>query len=305
MTRSHPGPAHGWGRLWRRLHQAWTRWRRPPDIPAPLWQAVLKRYPVFERLTPWEQDQLQNLSAGFLASKTFSGGHGLAINDWMAVSIAAQACLPLLHWGPQALDWYADFVGVIVHPDAVVAQRRVTDAGGVVHQYREALTGEAMQGGPVMLAWSQIQGDTANAGQAGHSLVIHEFAHKLDMRHKGAYTPPNGCPALPAGFMGCPTPASAHRLWLETLTEAWQTHRQQVEMAERFGGTPPWLDAYGAASPVEFFAVACEAYFVNPSAFEKACPRLWPLFNAFFQRGQDPAVSDAVKPSTQPSGGAG
>ena len=53
-------------------------------------------------------------------------------------------------------------------------------------------------------------------------------------------------------------------------------------MAERFGAEPPWLDAYGATSPAEFFAVACEAYFVNPNRFKLEFESLKTLFDTFF-----------------------
>lgn len=269
--------------LWRWLRARWLAWRTPPPIPIGLWQTVVQQHPVLARRTPSELDHLQHLAAGFLAGKEFVGGHGLVVTDTMAVGIAAQACLPLLHWGPQALDWYADFVGVVVHPDEVVAQRQVVDDSGIVHRYRETLAGEAMQGGPVMLAWSHVLGEAGH--HQGHNLVIHEFAHKLDMRHKSAHQAPDGCPRLPPGFMGLPSGAAAHRLWRNTLYTAWEEHRQHTDMAQRFGGDAPWLDAYGATSPVEFFAVACEAYFAAPQGFEQACPTLWPLFEAFFKPG--------------------
>lgn len=274
-------------RRWAGRFRAWRGWQglwrtAPPTIPPALWQSVLGQQPWLARRTAWEQNRLKQLAEGFLAQKTFSGGHGLVVTDHMAVTIAAQACLPLLHWGPNALDWYSDFVGVVVHPDEVVAHRTAVDGAGVVHRYRETLAGEAMQGGPVMLAWSHVLGGSGCGAQAGHSLVIHEFAHKLDMRHKTADQAPDGCPALPRGFMGQPSPMAAQRLWRQTLYSAWEVHQQQVAMAERFGGEAPWLDAYGATSPVEFFAVACEAYWADPSAFEQACPTLWPLFHAFF-----------------------
>ena len=57
-------------------------------------------------------------------------------------------------------------------------------------------------------------------------------------------------------------------------------------MAQRFGAAPPWLDAYGATAPAEFFAVACEAYFVNRAQFAHEFPALMPVLDAFFRPGQ-------------------
>jgi Mlc titration factor MtfA (ptsG expression regulator) len=58
--------------------------------------------------------------------------------------------------------------------------------------------------------------------------------------------------------------------------------KEQVVMAERFGGQPPWMDAYGATSPAEFFAVASEAYFVNLVRFEADFAAIKVPFDGYF-----------------------
>lgn len=294
-----PGtPLNRWWPRWRRRwqRQAWwrallRRWGPPPPIPDGLWHHVWRQYPFLAALTEAERDTLRRLCQHFLARKEFHGAQGLRITDALALAVAAQACLPLLHWGLPGLKWYGDFVGIVVHPDEVLARRTVTDAAGVVHHYTEALAGEAMHGGPVMLAWTHARGQPG-ASQAGHNLVIHEFVHKLDLRHKRHDEAADGCPRLPPGFLGL-APAQARRHWCDTLYAAHARHRQAVELAERFGAPQPWLDAYGAESPVEFFAVACEAYFVNRPRLGEAFPELLPLFDAFFRR---PAVNGAATP---------
>ena len=114
----------------------------------------------------------------FLAEKEFSGARGLVVSDEMAVAIAAQACLPALALG---LDWLDGFVGIVVHEDAVVARREVEDDDGVVHAYDEELSGEAMSGGPVMLAWRDVD-EAGESAADGYNVVVHEFAHVIDMR---------------------------------------------------------------------------------------------------------------------------
>jgi Mlc titration factor MtfA (ptsG expression regulator) len=187
----------------------------------------------------------------------------------VAVSIAAQAVLPVLNLG---LKWYDDFVGIVVHHGQVVARRTATDAAGVVHQWDDVLAGEAMDRGPVMLNWRDVEDAGATAHQ-GYNLVIHEFAHKIDLRDGQA----DGCPPLPS--------RAARRAWLATLQAHYQVFREKVIVAERFGGPAQWLDAYGATAIDEFFAVACEAYFVNRDRFRQEFPALVALFDPFF-RGQ-------------------
>ena len=272
----------------RRWARAWWPWGRHAgrDIPDMLWQAAWQRLPFLHSLSASEAGQLRDLTGRFLRQKQFHGGQGLTITDEMALGIAMQACLPLLHWGSNALDWYSDFVMVVVHPEAVVARREVTDSAGVVHQVEDTLAGEAMGGGPVMLAWSHVASADTDALQ-GHNLVIHEFAHKLDLRHKPLGSDADGCPRLPRGFMGLPAKmAQAH--WRSQLEQAYEQHRRAVAMNQRFGAEPPWLDAYGATAPAEFFAVACEAYFVNRERLAQAHPGLCQLLQAFFQPAAAP-----------------
>ena len=85
---------------------------------------------------------------------------------------------------------------------------------------------------------------------------------------------PNGCPPLPS--------RQARAAWQTAMQSAYEAFKEQLVMAERFGGQPPWLDAYAATSPAEFFAVAVEAYFVNPERFATEFAALDLLFDSFF-----------------------
>ncbi|MGE8201958.1 MAG: zinc-dependent peptidase, partial [Variovorax sp.] len=79
---------------------------------------------------------------------------------------------------------------------------------------------------------------------------------------------------------------AARTAWLAVLQPAYEDFREQTIKAERFGGEPPWLDAYGATSISEFFAVACEAYFVNRPNFARDFPGVLALFDEFFIGGK-------------------
>ena len=245
----------------------WLRRRgsaRP--IPDALWDLVLARYPFLSARPQVELSRLRELAAKFLASKEFHGAQGFVITDEVAVSIAAQAVLPVMHLG---LKWYDDFVGIVVHRGQVVARRTEIDEAGVVHHWDDLLAGEAMDRGPVMLNWRDVQ-DAGATAQQGYNLVIHEFAHKIDLRDGQA----DGCPPLPS--------PAARRAWLATMEAQYQAFREKVILAERFGGEAQWLDAYGATAIDEFFAVACEAYFANRARFQQEFPPLVALFDPFF-----------------------
>ncbi|MBT2304722.1 zinc-dependent peptidase [Variovorax paradoxus] len=250
--------------------------RAPPPIPEPAWQATLARYPFLAERPAADLERLRRLAAEFLRDKEFHGAHGFVITDEVALAVAAQAVLPVLHLRG-GLRWYDDFVGIVVHPSEAVARRKTTDETGVVHEYEEVLAGEAMDRGPVMLSWQDVLASSITR-DAGYNVVIHEFAHKIDMRGGAA----DGCPPLPAGFAGTSSARDARVAWFAVLQPAYDAFREKIIVAERFGGEPPWLDAYGAESPGEFFAVACEAYFVNRTKLAAEFAELVALFDEFF-----------------------
>jgi len=247
---------------------SWLRRRRVPAIADALWLGVLARYPFLSQWSGSELQRVRQLAAEFLATKEFHGAGGFEITDEVALAIAAQAVLPVLNLG---LSWYDDFVGIVVHRDEVIARRTSTDEVGVIHEWDEVIAGEAMDQGPVMLNWRDVA-DAGNAAHAGYNVVIHEFVHKIDMRDGRA----DGCPPLPS--------SAARREWLLVMQREYASFKEQVVIAERFGGPSPWLDAYGAQSIDEFFAVASEAYFVSAQRFGQEFPALASLFGGFYRR---------------------
>ncbi|MEP6875600.1 MAG: M90 family metallopeptidase [Burkholderiales bacterium] len=251
-----------WLKRWR---TARTLERRA--IPDPLWRLTLARFPFLGWRGEDDIARLREMSTLFLAGKEFTGAHGLEVDDEMAVAIAAQACLPVLKLG---LQHYDGFVGIVVHADAVVAQREVMDEDGVVHHYEEELSGEAMQGGPVMLSWFDVD-DAAASAEVGYNVVIHEFVHVLDMRNGGA----DGVPALPD--------RAAQGEWMQVMGDEYAAFCERVD-----AGDHTLLDPYGAEAEEEFFAVASEAFFVAPREFSAEHPRLYQLLRSYFQ--QDPAA---------------
>ncbi|WP_434064070.1 zinc-dependent peptidase [Roseateles aquae] len=249
----------------------WRAWQearalRRHAIPDGLWLLTLARYPFLSTLDDAEQAELRRLCALFLSAKEFHGAGGFVVSDEVAVAIAAQACLPILRLG---LEAYAGFVGIVVHAGEVLARREFMDEDGVVHRYEEVLAGEAMEGGPLMLAWSESSPD-AQAGELPYNVVIHEFAHVLDMQNGAA----DGVPALAAG---------EREAWLDVLESEWQAFCDAVD-----AGVETLIDPYGAEAIEEFFAVAVEAFFVAPLALSLEQPALYQLLRGYFH--QDPAA---------------
>jgi Mlc titration factor MtfA (ptsG expression regulator) len=250
-----------WLARWSRRRRARTLERHA--IPDGLWQSTLERFPFLAQRPTDAVDRLREMATLFLTRKEFTGAGGLQVTDEMAVAIAAQACVPVLELGLQCYD---GFVGIVVHPDAVVARREVVDEAGVVHRYSEELSGEAMDGGPLMLAWS----DVAQAGDSaawGYNVVIHEFVHVIDMH---------------AARAGLPVKANTVE-WSRRLAGEYERFVARVD-----AGEDTLVDPYGAEAIEEFFAVASEAFFVAPQELQHEEPVLYDLLVDFFR--QQPAA---------------
>ena len=257
-------------RLRRRREQRAVARRAIPDA---LWQQTLRHYPFLAQRSAEDLAELRRLSSLFLDGKEFSGAHGLEVSDAMAVAIAAQACLPVLRLGLQP---YAGFVGIVVHPDEVQVRREVVDDDGIVHEYDDVLSGEAVEGGPMMLSWRDVA-EGGGTSAWGYNVVIHEFAHVLDMGDGTA----NGIPPLPS--------AAARQHWHEVLMQEYETFCRAVD-----GRQGTVLDPYGAEAPEEFFAVASEAFFIAAHDLKAEMPRLYALLAGYYR--QDPADWRRNKP---------
>jgi len=254
----------GWLQRLRRAGERRALSRRP--IPDSLWTQTLERHAFIGRRSTDDLQRLRQLSSLFLDRKQFSGAHGLVITDAMAVAIAAQACLPVLHLG---LNWYDGFVGIVVHDDQVQVKREYMDDAGVVHEFDDVLSGEAMDGGPVMLSWRDV--DLAGESSAwGYNVVVHEFAHVLDMADGEA----NGMPPLRS--------SAERKHWQMVLKASHDRFRRRVASGRTV------IDPYGAESAEEFFAVSSEAFFTAPQDLSAEMPAWYKLLAGFYR--QDPAA---------------
>ena len=251
----------------------------PTEISPELWREATHDWLFMRGLTPAEGERLRAISGDFLAGKHFSGTHELEISDRMQVEIAAQACILVLEIG---LEWYDGWSEVIVYPSQFAPEREEVDEAGVVHLTQDPMAGEAWLGGPVVLSYEDVArtGDPIN-GIEGYNVVIHEFAHKLDMLNGEA----NGFPPLQKGM---------HRdAWKQAFMAAYLAFCRAVDAADaiehRDGGRAldalP-LDPYASESPAEFFAVISEAFFEIPDVVVESFPAVYAQLVLFYR--QDP-----------------
>lgn len=240
--------------------------RRNP-LPEHLWRPAADSLPILRALPADGRQKLRETATLFLHGKIIEGGNSWEVPDQVRVHIAAQAALPILQLG---LEWYRGWRTVIVYPETFVPNHPYEDAAGVVHHGTHPLAGEAWLQGPVILSWSDIESGHASP-ESGYNVVIHEFAHKLDMLNGDA----NGFPTLHRGM--------ARRAWTDAFSNAFDDFIERVERGE-----PTVIDQYGAQDPAEFFAVVSETFFLAPNRLRRTYPDVYEQLRTFYR--QDPAV---------------
>ncbi|OZG74749.1 hypothetical protein BTA51_03670 [Hahella sp. CCB-MM4] len=234
-------------------------------IPHETWHGLMHKADVFRGLTAVERAHLRELSTLFLQRKSFSGVQGLTVSMDMAVAVAAQACLLILKLG---LDYYDGWVEIVIYPEAFKVPREVAGNDGLVTHQEHILSGESWSRGPVILSWDTAVEDISGHC-SGHNVVIHEFAHKLDMLNGSA----NGMPPLHSDMV--------RQQWTTAFSEAFEQLQQQLTHHQH-----PHINAYAATSPAEFFAVCSEYFFTSPRILHRQFPAVYDQLRMFYR--QDP-----------------
>jgi Mlc titration factor MtfA (ptsG expression regulator) len=240
-----------------------TLQRLRAEVEPRLWDRLWQRLPLLGGLDAEESSRLRDLALLFLHDKAIEEAQGIRLDSAMRLTIALQACLPALKLG---LDWYGGWYAVIVYPDEFVPEREWVDEDGIVWVAEEAKSGEAWEQGPVILSWADVR---AGGVRDGYNVVIHELAHKLDMRDGAA----NGHPPLHRHM--------SDQRWAQIFTRAYEDMVERVD-----GGEDTPIDPYGTESPAEFFAVVSEAFFELPHLLEAEYPEVYGQLRDFYR--QDP-----------------
>lgn len=229
------------------------------------WDAIVDDNVALARgLGPEARRELMARTAAFIELTSWEGCGGLELTEEMQVTIAAQACLLTLG---RPDDLFTDVETILVYPSTLQRPPRPL---GLFEQPRTpvghgmTVIGEAILRGPVVLAWDAVQ--AGGRGLIPGNVVLHEFAHKLDM----ATGQVDGTPPLPN--------RAARTRWAEVCTRVFDLHRERVA-----AGWPTAMDAYGATNEAEFFAVATETYFQRPLDLAWEHPALYQLLADFYR----------------------
>ena len=251
------------------VHSKLQRSRRDKLFFKPLpsgWIQILEdNVPLYSLLPENLKDELHGRINIFLDEKEFIGCRGLQMSDEIRITISGNACILLLKRDKRC---FPRFTTILVHPDTYVAKQVTYD--GLVEVHDDNIrSGESWHRGPVVLSWADVIHGSLNSDD-GHNVVLHEFAHKLDEENEIM----NGLPVL--------RDSSHYADWAKVLSKEYDSLLIRVE--HRANSV---IDAYGAVSPAEFFAVATESFFEKPFQMRQKLPDLYEQFKIFYN--MDPA----------------
>lgn len=234
----------------------------PPPPFEPEWITLLEQnLPLYSRLPDDLRLRLHDRIAQFLATIRFEGCAGLELTDEMLLTVAAQACLLVMHRDGRP---YPRLKVVYLYPTTFTSVQKHTDHLGIVTEGEVARLGESWERGTVVLAWDSVEHGARNIHDA-KNVTFHEFAHQLD--HEDGAT--DGAPGLPC--------RDSYRSWARVFQENYDDFLQQIE-----AGRKTLLDTYGATNPAEFFAVATETFFEKPRQLARKMPDLYEEMRQYY-----------------------
>jgi Mlc titration factor MtfA (ptsG expression regulator) len=225
---------------------------------SPIWRRTLQEHLAHYRfLGPAQRAKLEDAARIIEAETYWEGCGGLALDDRMRILIAANAALLVLE---NEAGHFESVTSVLVYPAGVIVPESHRGNGIVAGQ--TPILGQASFRGPIILSWSDALYGSQRIG--ARNVVLHEFAHALDML--GGIV--DGTPPMPAGL---------RRRWADVCQREFDTLNDQLE-----SGMRTVIDPYAATNPAEFFAVVTEHFFEQPHVLHDAHPELWEVFADYY-----------------------
>src|SRR5213083_3197790 len=171
------------------LKQQRRRRLRARSFPQERLKLIQRHVVFFHKLTAGDRAELLGHIQVFLAEKRFEGCDGLEITDEVRVTIAAQACLLLLH---RKTDYFPRLLTILIYPSQYVAEEKRQIHEHVWEEGKTVRLGETgRQLGAVVFAWDAVKSGATDSAD-GKNVVLHEFAHQLDFENYAT----DGAPSL-------------------------------------------------------------------------------------------------------------
>jgi Mlc titration factor MtfA (ptsG expression regulator) len=226
------------------------------------WQAILHRdVGLYGPLSTGERASLRDALRLFVAEKRWEGAKDFDVTEAMKVIVAANACMLTLGMDGEPLRHVRT---IILHPGSYIPPRPLM-SNGIAHD-RMTASGTAYVNGPVVLSWPHILHNSRDP-QDGRNVVLHEFAHQLDMT--GGIV--DGTPPLSS--------RDQYPAWQRVMTAEYDRLRAAADH-----GIPTLISHYGATNPAEFFAVITECFFERSLRLRAEHPEMYRLLRAYYRQ---------------------
>ena len=204
-----------------------------------------------EQLTKWRQ-----IIRILVAEKNWEGCDGFTVTDEVKVTIASQAALTIL---AMPHDYFERVRSIVVFP---------SEFDLPLQDWQAAPTTVLGVAPPeaVFLAWDRVLTES-HAASSGRNLVIHEFAHHLDLQD-GDW---NGCPEFRS--------KGQQVQWQEAMKNAFGELNHDLEK----GYYTPLFGLHAATSLTEFFAAASERFFTVPLKLQHFFPKVYNGLEEYYE----------------------
>ena len=202
--------------------------------------------------------QLIELAHGLEKRWSWEGLDGFVVSEDARAHISTVAALLVLGLGPRL---YSDVTAVLVAATSAESPTKFRLGTGLVAEGHGCVLGSALLHGPVRLSWDRVLAE--RSPEAATSVIIHEFAHKIDM----ADGEPSGTPPI--------ADRSQARAFERTAEDTLDVLRSKGSGV---------LRSYAGTNRTELFAVASEAFFLRPDDLAAAHPALFSALETFYRQ---------------------
>lgn len=236
------------------------------------YRRVVQKIPHYGKLSQEDQKKIERSIRLFVSTKEFIGKE-MEITDEIRVTIAFYACLLLLHI--DAANCYENLKTIIVYPFAMVTEQ-VRANGGIYSKEEMVLSGQSAND-TVVISWHDARKEAYHLRH--ENVVIHEFAHEIDMMDGEA----DGVP---------PLELSRYNEWSQVMYTEFKK-LNSVALKNRDWGKYKTIGAYAATNEAEFFAVITERFFESPDSLKHHFPDLYKELKDFYNI--NPIISEPPK----------
>jgi Mlc titration factor MtfA (ptsG expression regulator) len=219
----------------------------------------LHKLDFYKNLSPLQQKRLKRDILVMLNTKEFIGFCPIETK----IAILAYASLMVINQND--FELYKE-IDTIVLKNHTLLKNEKKSVDGITTEYVARVEGFSSSG-VVVLSLPKAKKDIKNHSK--DNLVIHEFAHQLDLEN-GLM---NGTPILEN---------SLYSEWAKVLSKDFNKLKNRIKRG-RFIGKYSFLGRYASTNEAEFFAVCSELYFQKPKELFKHFPDIYKELNKYYK----------------------